>query len=66
MKALREVFDLPFLLPENRFYKKEEYTSNIERLPRNDYRLVKDDISECMYSIALTNRDFISYSERIE
>lgn len=66
LEALREVFDLPFLLPENRFYKKEEYETHVNRLPRNDYRLVKDDISECMYSIALTNRDFISYSERIE
>lgn len=66
LEALREIFDLPFLLPKNRFYKKEEYKSNVMRLPKNDYNLFKDDISENMFSVALTKRDFINYSERIE
>lgn len=66
LEPLREVFDLPFLLPKNRFYKKEEYESNVMSLPKNNYRWVKDDISEEMYSVALTKRDYINYSIRID
>ncbi|WP_066639683.1 hypothetical protein [Desulfolucanica intricata] len=66
LEALREIFNLPFLLPENRFYKKEEYESNAMRLPKGNYRWGKDDISQEMYSVALTKRDFINYSIRID
>ncbi|WP_273484735.1 hypothetical protein [Desulforamulus ruminis] len=66
LEALRKVFDLPFCLPKNRFYKKEEYESNARYLSKNDYRYVKKDISENMFSVALTKRDYINYSERIE
>jgi len=66
LESLRKVFDLPFLLPENRFYKKEVYENNAMRLPSNNYQWVKSDVSENMYSIALTKRDYINYSERIE
>ena len=64
LDELREIFNFSFFLPKNRFYLREEYKTNIMRLPKNDYRQVKCDISENMYSIALTNRDFMSYSEK--
>lgn len=66
LEGLRELFDLPFLLPKKPFYKKEEYISKIQQLPKGNYSLDKDDISDNMYSVALTKRDFINYSERVE
>jgi hypothetical protein len=66
LEALREIFNLPFLLPKNRFYKKEEYESNVMSLPKGNYSWGKDDISEDMFSVALTRRDYINYSIRID
>ena len=66
LEGLRKVFDLPFLLPGEPFYRKEQYKSNASGLSRGNYNLSRDDISENMYSIALTKRDYINYSERIE
>ncbi|GBF32258.1 hypothetical protein DCCM_0451 [Desulfocucumis palustris] len=66
LEALRKVFNLPFLLPENKFYKKEEYENNAMSLPKGNYSWSKDDISEEMYSVALTRRDYLNYSIRID
>lgn len=66
LEGLKKLFDLPFLLPKKPFYKKEDYTNKTRPLPKGNYSMVKDDISENMYSVALTKRDFINYSERVE
>lgn len=66
LDSLRKVFDLPFLLPKNKFHKKEEYENNAMSLPKNNYRWNKDDISEEMYSVALTRRDYLNYSIMID
>lgn len=66
LEGLRKLFNLPFLLPEKPFYKVEDYTNNAQPLPKGNYQLVKDDISEDMFSVALTKRDFICFSEKIE
>lgn len=66
LEALRKVFDLPFLLPKYRFYKKETYESNVMSLPKGNYSWSKDDVSEQMYSVALTRRDYINYSILID
>jgi len=66
LEALREIFDFSFCLPKNKFYKKEEYENNAMGLPKNNYSWSKDDISEDMFSVALTKRDFLNYSIRID
>lgn len=65
LESIREIFHFPFLLPENRFYKLYDFNNVAQRLPKYNYDLVKNDISQDMFSVALTKRDFINYSENI-
>jgi len=66
LEALREIFDLPFLLPKNRLYQKEKYKTYVSSLPKGNYNIFKDDINNDMYSVALTKRDFINYSVLVD
>jgi len=66
LDSLREIFNLPFLLPKNQFYKKEQYENNAMGLPRNNYSWSKYDVSEEMFSVALTKRNYINYSILID
>ena len=62
LPGLREVFDLPFLLPRNPFQLLYKFNNTGKGLPKNNYNYFRDDISENMFSVALTRRDFINYS----
>lgn len=66
LEALREIFNLPFILPKNRFKKHEVYESNVMSLPKGNYSWIKNDVSEEMYSVALTGQNFINYSIKID
>lgn len=62
LEELRKVFDLPFLLPEKKFYCLQEYENKTVSLNADCMDISKDDVSESIYSIALTKRNFLNYS----
>ncbi len=65
LEGLREVFDLPFLLPKNRFYLKNRYKKEVATLPGSNLDICKDDICEDIFSVALTKKNFINYSVEV-
>jgi len=59
-ESLREIIDLPFLLPKKQFYIKECYEVCTISIKTYGFKISKNVIS-----LALTKRDFLNYSKKI-
>ncbi|AEY67843.1 hypothetical protein [Clostridium sp. BNL1100] len=65
LEGLRKEFDLPFFMPKTDFLICKELTNKAVSLPKCNLNISKQDISENIFSCALTRKDFFNYSQRL-
>lgn len=64
LHRLSEVFNLPFVLPKDKFFKYKDFENKGVSLAGKNIA-TKDDISENIFSLAITGKNYVKYSKSI-
>jgi len=62
LESISKLFDMPVTLPNDNFKLLREFESCTKSLQKQNYLVKKDDIDSNIFSLAVTGRDYLSYS----